>query len=91
MSLAKVFVSFAVVVSLLGTSIGQSKADLMPMTPAGAAGGAAPAIGAVGWTAIGIIGVAGVLCLYDVWLKINHLKNWDGSPLVVQAHPHHNH
>lgn len=27
----------------------------------------------------GVIIVATVLCIYDLWLKANGLKNWDGS------------
>jgi hypothetical protein len=38
---------------------------------------------------VGFIGFVAALCLYDVWLKINGLKNWDGSPKVVQVHHHH--
>jgi hypothetical protein len=46
-----------------------------------------------GWGALAaesIIGVAAVLCLYDLILKIEGFKNWDGTPKAVH-HPHHHH
>lgn len=33
-----------------------------------------------GWAAVTIIGVAGVLCAYDLVLKFQGVKNWDGTP-----------
>ena len=45
-------------------------------------------VGAVAWAAGGIIGVAAVLCIYDIWLKANGFKNWDGSPIVVHHQRH---
>ena len=58
-------------------------APLLPPPPAAT-------IGVVGGVAIGIIATAALLCIYDVWLKANGYKNWDGSPKVVQViHQHH--
>jgi len=48
-------------------------------------------LAAGGGFAVGIIGTAALLCLYDVWLKINGYKNWDGSPKVVQVQAQHHH
>jgi len=49
----------------------------------------APTLGLVGGLTIGVLASAGLLCIYDVWLKINGFKNWDGSPKIAQAHHHH--
>jgi hypothetical protein len=46
-------------------------------------------LGVGGGIAFGIIGVAAFLCLYDIWLKINGFKNWDGTPKIVPVHHHH--
>ncbi len=35
---------------------------------------------------VGFIGFVAALCLYDIWLKMNGLKNWDGSPIVTHHH-----
>ena len=60
----------------------------VPCLPAPAPTSAALGIG--GGLAVGIIATAGLLCIYDIWLKFNGYKNWDGSPKVVQVH-HHGH
>jgi hypothetical protein len=49
--------------------------------------GGAASIGA--FAAGAIIGTAAVLCAYDIWLKIEGYKNWDGTPKVAQVHPSH--
>ena len=36
-----------------------------------------------------IIGVAAGMCAYDIYLKIEGVKNWDGSPNVAKSHKHH--
>ena len=51
----------------------------------------AAALGVGGGFAVGIIATAALLCIYDVWLKVNGLKNWDGSAKVVQVQAHHHH
>ena len=56
----------------------------LPTTPPQSSG-----LGVGGGLAIGIIATAGVLCIYDMWLKINGYKNWDGTPKAVQGHNHH--
>jgi hypothetical protein len=47
-------------------------------------------LGVGGGLAVGIIATAALLCIYDIWLKFNGYKNWDGTPKVVQVH-HHQH
>jgi hypothetical protein len=45
-----------------------------------------------GWGALaaeGIIGTAALLCLYDLYLKIEGQKNWDGTPKTVHHSHHH--
>ena len=49
------------------------------------------ALGVGGGLAVGIIATAALLCIYDIWLKFNGYKNWDGTPKVVQVHVHHHH
>jgi hypothetical protein len=53
-----------------------------PVAPAGAALGTGAAL------TLGFIGIVGALCLYDIWLKINGFKNWDGTPKVPQQVQH---
>jgi len=48
----------------------------VPVVPVAA--GAAATAGA--WATGGFIGVVAVLCVYDIILKINSVKNWDGTP-----------
>jgi hypothetical protein len=48
----------------------------------------ASGLGIGGAIAVGIIGAAALLCLYDIWLKINRLKNWDGTPKTVPNYHH---
>ena len=61
-------------VALLAGSANQSKADAVPVA-------AASASTAGVWVAGGFIGVVAVLCLYDIWLKVDGQKNWDGTPI----------
>jgi hypothetical protein len=49
--------------------------------------GASASIGA--FAAGAIIGTAAVLCAYDIWLKIEGYKNWDGTPKLAQVRPSH--
>ncbi len=51
----------------------------------------AATIGVAGGVAIGVIASAALLCIYDVWLKFNGYKNWDGSPKVVHVVHHRHH
>lgn len=69
---------------LLAGSVNQSKASPIPITPAAAGGGAA----AGAWVAGGFIGVVAALCLYDIWLKIDGQKNWDGTPKTPKQMRH---
>lgn len=54
----------------------------------GLGGGGSASLGAL--AAGGIIATAAVLCAYDVWLKFEGYKNWDGTPKMALArHRHH--
>jgi len=86
MALRKSIVAL-VVAAVLSASVSQSKACIALPPPPAAIPGTAVSAGA--WAAGGIIAVAAALCLYDIWLKINGYKNWDGSPKVVQIVHHH--
>jgi hypothetical protein len=44
--------------------------------------------GAVGSLAVGFLGVVATMCAYDLYLKIEGVKNWDGTPNVAQPHKH---
>jgi hypothetical protein len=72
--LRKCVVAFSVM-ALLAGSANQSKADAPPVAPV-----AAGATTAGVWIAGGFIGVVAALCLYDIWLKMDGQKNWDGTP-----------
>jgi hypothetical protein len=49
------------------------------------AGGA----GLASFVAFGFIGVLAALCAYDIYLKIEGVKNWDGTPKVAKPHRYH--
>lgn len=74
------------VAAVLSASVNRSEAGLPPPLPTAAAG-AALSTGAA--LTIGFIGVVAALCLYDIWLKMNGFKNWDGTPKVVHIVHHH--
>jgi hypothetical protein len=67
------------VVTLLAGSVQQSKAISVVTPTVAATGGAAAGV----WIAGGFIGVVAVLCLYDIWLKMDGQKNWDGTPKSI--------
>jgi hypothetical protein len=71
------------VVSLLAGSVKESKATLsaIPVTA-----GASVAAGA--WVTGGFIGVVAALCIYDIVLKIEGVKNWDGTPKIPKHDRH---
>ena len=75
------------VAAILAGSVQQSKATATTLTvvPVSTA-----AIGAGVYIAGGFIAVVAVLCVYDIILKINGVKNWDGTPKVMQ-HTRHGH
>lgn len=79
--LRKIAVCSVALVLLASALKPASAAAPAPLAPASSA-----ALGAGGGFAIGIIATAALLCGYDIWLKINGLKNWDGSPKVVKLH-----
>jgi len=88
MILRKYITALAVAAVLMRASANQSKAGPIPVTPPPPlVTGAALSTGAA--VTIGFIGVVAALCVYDIWLKINGFKNWDGTPKVVQVHLHH--
>ncbi|MFA6266199.1 MAG: hypothetical protein WC670_10875 [Pseudolabrys sp.] len=58
-----------------------NRAQALPAPPPVVGGGTA--IGSISWAAGGILGVAAALCLYDLVMKINGTKNWDGTAKVT--------
>jgi hypothetical protein len=71
------------VAAILAGSVSQSKAILAPVPVVAVSS----AVGAGVFVTGGFIGVAAVLCVYDFILKINGVKNWDGTP-KVKGHGH---
>lgn len=88
MALRKSIVTLAVVAALSAASVSQPKAAIVshPVPPPATS----MTLAAGGGLAVGIIATAALLCIYDVWLKINGYKNWDGSP-KTQAPPSKHH
>lgn len=72
----KSFLVALLVSGLVVYSSQPSKASALPVAPVAET----TSVGAGVYVAGGIIGVAAVLCVYDLYLKINGLKNWDGTP-----------
>jgi hypothetical protein len=68
----------AIAGAVLSSSNG-AKAFPQESTPAVVA--SSSSTGAVAYLAGGVIGVAAALCVYDLVLKINGLKTWDGKPI----------
>src|SRR5882724_9295701 len=65
--------------AFLAASVNQSKAVQLATPPAVfVASTTATGVLVVG----GFLGAIGLLCLYDFGLKLNGLKNWDGTPKV---------
>ena len=84
----------AVALVFLTSALKPTLAAFPPPTPpasSAAAAGSSAALGVGGGIAIGVIATAALLCAYDIWLKINGFKNWDGSPKVVKVHHHPRH
>jgi len=71
--LRKCVIALSVFALLIG-SANQSKAIVI-VTPPAAAGAATTGA----WVAGGFVGAIAVLCLYDLWLKVDGQKNWDGT------------
>jgi hypothetical protein len=65
---------------LLAGTVRPSKAAFKFVGDAAAAGSG---VSAGLYVAGGFIGFVAVLCLYDLGLKIQGLKNWDGTPKTV--------
>ena len=79
--LRKFIVALSVVGFLVG-SINESKAGPLPaVVPAVAAS----SVGAGFWIAGGVFGVVVALIVYDIKLKIDGVKNWDGTPKSGKA------
>jgi len=73
--------------ALLTSTLKPASAAFVPATPASTSG---TSLGVGGGIAVGVIATAFFFAVYDIWLKANGLKNWDGTPKkVVQAHHHH--
>lgn len=53
------------------------KSDALPADPVVVVGGTT--FTGVGWVAAGVVGVAAALCAYDLVLKFQGVKNWDGT------------
>jgi hypothetical protein len=69
--------------AILAGSVNQSKA--LPVTPPPAPIVAGSSSAAAGVAVVGgFIGVIAALCIYDIVLKINGVKNWDGTPKVTR-------
>jgi hypothetical protein len=87
------FVVAGVVAGMLVALASPSKAADLPikvpvkMSLATGAGGG----GAVTFVAVGFIGVVAAICAYDLYLKIEGVKNWDGTPKTAPAHKHPHH
>ena len=64
------------IAALLAGSVNQSKAAPVSPTPVLASSSIGAGVFIVG----GFIGVVAALCVYDIILKINGAKNWDGTP-----------
>jgi hypothetical protein len=88
MALRKSIVTLAVVASPSAASVNQSKAALALPPPPPAT---SVILGVGGGLAVGIIAAAGLLVIYDLWLKFNGYKNWDGTPKVQAPPPRHVH
>lgn len=70
------------VAAFLAGSVGKS--DALPADPVVVVGGGTTFTG-VGWVAAGVVGVAAVLCAYDLVLKFQGVKNWDGTVKNAKA------
>jgi hypothetical protein len=66
------YVAAIAVALLLLSAAKPAQAISQPVVPA------AP-FGAAGYATVGFIGVVAILCGWDLYLKMNGLKNWDGS------------
>jgi hypothetical protein len=86
MALPKSAVTLAVIAALSAASVSQPKAAIVTTPPPPAT---SMTLAAGGGLAVGIIATAALLCIYDVWLKINGYKNWDGSPKLQTPPPKH--
>lgn len=87
MTIAKIVAPVAVVALLMSSSMRPASALMLPVVPTTPPPAATLGVG--GGLAVGVIAMAALLCTYDVWLKINGVKNWDGTPKVVHVHHHH--
>lgn len=72
------------VAAFLAGSVGKSNA--LPADPVVVSGGTT--FGGVGWVAAGVVGVAAVLCAYDLVLKFQGVKNWDGTAKTLKRAKH---
>ena len=73
-----------VALAMLTSALNPASAAIVKTTPPPVTTSSS-ALGVGGGLAIGIIATAGLICIYDIWLKMNGLKNWDGSPKVPKV------
>ena len=85
--MAKSIAACLIVLMVLASTLPRASAAMVIVVPPPPATSMTLAAG--GGLAVGIIATAAILCIYDVWLKINGYKNWDGTPKVQTAPPHH--
>jgi len=52
-------------------------------------GGTTGGAGLVSFVAVGFLGVVAAMCAYDFYLKIEGVKNWDGTPKVQRLYQRH--
>lgn len=68
-------------VALIAGSTSSSRASAQPEVFVGAAANTAGA-----WAVGGFVGVVAAICVYDLVLKYNGVKNWDGTPKKAGKH-----
>ncbi len=86
--MAKSIAACLIVLMVLASTLPRASAAMVIVIPPPAPA-TSMTLAAGGGLAVGIIATAGLLCIYDVWLKITGVKNWDGSAKVVQVSHHH--
>jgi hypothetical protein len=89
---------FAVVAAMLVALPGQSNAADLPLKPPKppllpkmVVGGATGGAGLVSFVVVGVLGVVATMCAYDLYLKIEGVENWDGTPKAVKPHNFYHH
>jgi hypothetical protein len=73
------------IAGMLGGMFGSSKA-LASAAPAPVVVAGSTATTGV-WLTGGFVGAVAVICIYDIYLKVTGVKNWDGSMKVAPHAP----